>query len=272
MRPVYRGYLPARETERGPQYIFVVKEYGFYRKALIQRIGAYCSFCEVPMGANLAIEHIVAKKYRADLQENWDNFVLACVNCNSTKGTKVADTDDLPDYYWPTDTTIQGLDFFGLFTYGKSGTHGDDNVYVSPANPRDQRAIDTIALTQLNRVRVADPKVSDRRVFNRTATWNRASTMATTLAGYYAALGAAANADPAVIMYKRQIKMAAISSGFWSVWVTVFNQQTFVDDDTRNALICELFVQAFPGTNYPISPATGCGDIVPPGYSGGLPT
>jgi uncharacterized protein (TIGR02646 family) len=48
----------------------------------------YCSYCERRMPTNLAVEHIQPKglsHYKA-LEGRWDNFLLGCVNCNSTKG------------------------------------------------------------------------------------------------------------------------------------------------------------------------------------------
>lgn len=71
-------------------------EYGDAKGDLIHRIGDYCSFCEVwGASAALDVEHVQAKKYEengqyiyAHLEKEWDNFLLACKNCNSVKGTK----------------------------------------------------------------------------------------------------------------------------------------------------------------------------------------
>jgi hypothetical protein len=61
------------------------------RRAMIDRIGQYCSYCELPIVANLAIEHVVPKTSFPLLATRWSNFLLACAACNSKKGS-------LPEY------------------------------------------------------------------------------------------------------------------------------------------------------------------------------
>jgi len=73
------------------------KPYGDAKPDLINEIGDYCSFCGKHLTRSaLAVEHIYPKSYKNDagvkiyahLQYQWNNFLLACVNCNSVKGTK----------------------------------------------------------------------------------------------------------------------------------------------------------------------------------------
>ncbi len=103
MRPVRRGDSP------------IAGDYADYKTAktdLIariasgkhngQHIAAYCSYCERKIDTNLAVEHIEPKKGahgKPELKGRWSNFLLACVNCNSTKGDKrvVLDQLYLPD-------------------------------------------------------------------------------------------------------------------------------------------------------------------------------
>ncbi|HEU0014624.1 MAG TPA: HNH endonuclease signature motif containing protein [Longimicrobium sp.] len=63
-----------------------VDTYGFARPVLIARIGAYCSYCEMPLAANLAVEHVLPRKWFPELQLAWSNFLLCCPICNSIKG------------------------------------------------------------------------------------------------------------------------------------------------------------------------------------------
>jgi hypothetical protein len=262
MRPVYRGPVPENITFTGRLQKQAPEEYAFFRRSLVHQLGEYCSFCEVPLGANLAIEHIVSKSGNSNLENNWDNFILACTNCNSTKGTRV-NHSNLSQYYFPSDTTIS------TFKKLKYDFDVNDNmVKVEAADIRDERANKTIELTALNRTRATDLKVSDRRVVNRTAAWSVANELATCLEGYYTRLGAAANNDPGAQLLKEQIKAAAIARGFWSVWMTVFGSKIFVNDAIRDDLLHELFVVTFPGTNYPLGAARS---VVSPAYSGGLP-
>jgi len=56
-----------------------------------RNISSYCSYCERKIDTNLAVEHIKPKDGEfghPDLELRWNNFLLACVNCNSTKGAK----------------------------------------------------------------------------------------------------------------------------------------------------------------------------------------
>src|SRR4051794_31942297 len=92
MRPVRRG--------PSPRHV----DFDDYRDAypeLVARIGRYCSYCERPILTQLAVEHIQAKvlpQYQ-HLVGQWENFLLACVNCNSTKGRSAVALADvlLPD-------------------------------------------------------------------------------------------------------------------------------------------------------------------------------
>ena len=82
MRPVKRGDSP------------IIGDYDKYEKAkteLISRLDSYCSYCERKIVTNLAVEHIEPKAGtygQPKLEGCWTNFLLACVNCNSTKGSK----------------------------------------------------------------------------------------------------------------------------------------------------------------------------------------
>ncbi|MEZ5355444.1 MAG: HNH endonuclease [Bryobacteraceae bacterium] len=79
MRPVRRGPSP-RTLD--------FEDYTEAKADLVARLGPYCSFCERRIPTNLAVEHIQAKHLHPNLIGRWDNFLLACVNCNSTKGKK----------------------------------------------------------------------------------------------------------------------------------------------------------------------------------------
>ena len=81
MRPILRGASPQ------------AADYDNYRDAfpdLAGRIGMFCSYCEHRIATQLAVEHIQPKGLPAyeHLQGRWDNFLLGCVNCNSTKKDK----------------------------------------------------------------------------------------------------------------------------------------------------------------------------------------
>ena len=94
MRPVARGTHPTDAAGNKKAWT----EYSQSRGDLIDRIGEYCSFCEMHLDASLAVEHIQPKSLYPNLALEWDNFLLACTNCNSTKGDRDI---KLNDYFWP---------------------------------------------------------------------------------------------------------------------------------------------------------------------------
>lgn len=67
------------------------KAYPKARGDLVAGLGQYCSYCELPMSANLAVEHMVPKSTFPQFAARWDNFLLCCSACNSRKL-------DQPDY------------------------------------------------------------------------------------------------------------------------------------------------------------------------------
>lgn len=94
MRPVTRGADP------GP-----FAQYRDAAEPLMARVGCYCSYCERHIETHLAVEHIQPKDPNLLLERTWNNFLLACVNCNSCKGDRDV---VLADYLWPdTDNTLR---------------------------------------------------------------------------------------------------------------------------------------------------------------------
>ncbi|WP_395812116.1 HNH endonuclease [Archangium minus] len=169
------------------------------RGELIARIGEYCSFCESRMHASLAVEHILPKFHHPDLELDWDNFLLACVNCNSTKGDQPIDPGD---YYWPDrDNTARA------FAYAADGI-----VRPAPGLTAAQRKVAqrTITLTGLDKLPTKNPKASDRRWQHRGEAWGRAERARACLAAHDSE------------SMRRLIVDQATAYGFWSIWMTVF--------------------------------------------------
>jgi hypothetical protein len=271
-------------TARGTTSPKQVKDYSYFRPDLIASVGEYCSYCEVPLGVNLAVEHMLSKTSSFNA-EDWNNLLLACANCNSHKLAKTRSEADLAEYYWPSKRysnfntfdmlayrreakTVLDLAAAGVFLwpptsrprslYPFTDTQTYDYVWVYPsaayaADPaRTSMIKKTIMLMGLNDFTPDDndPKASDRRVFNRTTAWIRAEQLASQLERYF-------TFPPnrvAIALLKEQIKQAAIATGFWSVWMTVFRSHAFVDANTRNQVLREIFLSpnAFPGTVYSV--------------------
>ncbi|MCY8860343.1 HNH endonuclease [Bacillus inaquosorum] len=216
MRPIERGELP---QENGVPLEF--NTYQKFRGYLTRRLGSYCSYCERYLAGNIAVEHIKPKSLYRDKELSWDNFLLACGNCNSIKSNKDV---KLEDYFWPDiHNTFMIFDYKegGIISPSKNLT--TDDVFIV------QR---TIKLTGLDRKPSANlrenPDQPDTRWLERKTVWQTASRSLRYLL---------ANNS---VELRNQIVETAIARGFFSVWMTVFK-------DDRDML--KRFLAAFPGTS-----------------------
>ncbi|MFV8756292.1 HNH endonuclease [Nannocystaceae bacterium ST9] len=200
-------------------------DYAHARPHLVRHLGDYCSFCEIQLSAALAVEHIRCKDTNPDLECEWDNFLLACPSCNSTKGTKVDTEEDVDLHVWPHRQRT-----FDAFVYEVGGV-----VRVAEiTNPElAERARATEALVGLGKrpgeglTRDQILRGSDRRYQKRSEAWDEAIEARNDLLEFD---------TPAV---RKHIVRSALARGFWSVWMTVFR-----DIEWMQAELCEVF----PGT------------------------
>lgn len=213
MRPVERGDVPTDAKGQSKRY----SQYDQAQPDLISRLGEYCSYCERPIKTNLAVEHIQSKDSQPQLELSWDNFLLGCTNCNSTKSTKVRDDTTQSHYYWPDNT-------FRAFVYKPGGL-----IEINSALEAHAKAQKTLKLTGLDRHPNAKNKPSpkDKRWLHRQEAWDFAHLAKNQLAQ---------NNNPRM---RNFIVINAKNQGFWSIWMTVFHD----DPDMLNR-----FIQAFPGT------------------------
>jgi uncharacterized protein (TIGR02646 family) len=198
VRPVRRGPSPEN------------KDFDDYRKAqpsLVSRIGSYCSYCERRIQTQLAVEHIQPKglhKYE-HLCGRWDNFLLGCVNCNSTKKDKDVQLSAilLPDR----DNT------FAAFVYQPDGSVAPA---TSLADPLIQKAKDTLALTGLDKAPadVLDEngkRVAIDRFSQRMEVWAKAEEARADVL-----------ANPGNDAVRNLVIHLALAEGFFSIWMLVF--------------------------------------------------
>jgi len=178
---------------------------------LNDRIGDYCSYCEVCLHSSIHVEHVRPKSPRPELEREWTNFLLACDLCNAIK----SDIDvNLDDFYWPDrDNTARALRY-----------DADQPPRVADGLAANQQAIAqrTIELTGLDRV-PGHPQYSerDRRWKKRLDVWGVALLALHELQR---------NDSPAL---RQSILQIAIARGHWSVWMQVFND----DIEMRGSLI-----------------------------------
>lgn len=209
MRPIDKGIAPAVYTnyqEAGP--------------ALIGRLGDYCSYCERQSATHLAVEHKKPKSLNPALRNDWANFLLGCVNCNSCKGGTPV---NLPDYFWPDmDNTLRALEYI-------RGGLVHPNSTLPPAMHFKAQA--TIILTGLDK----DPGNPGREPSSRDLRWKKRQE-----AWKFAERARHHLTLVNTPELREQIIDAAISRGMFSIWWTVFAD----DVDMRQRLR-----QAFTGTH-----------------------
>lgn len=208
MRPVNRGVRPAQP-------------FANYRDAfplLREQIGEYCCYCERHIPTHLAVEHVQEKINNPQLLVDWDNFLLACVNCNSCKGASII---DLNSYLWPhLNNTLLA---FGYEQY-------EVRVVMPQDHPAYASAAATITLLGLDKQpgRVGrEPSPADLRWKFRYDRLEAARSARTRLAR---------RDSPEM---REQIIETAQGKGGFGIWFSVFRD----DPD-----MCQRLITAFPGT------------------------
>ena len=228
MRPVRRGANPtgANFNSYEDAKPFLVARIGSGRFQGIH-VACYCSYCERPISTNLAVEHVQPKGLKvglimpyALLAGTWENFLLACVNCNSTKGDRdvVLANVLLPDR----DNT------FVAFEYAQDGTVS--SVKNAPFSASAARTLSMVGLDRAAAQVLDENKqcIALERVSQRMNTWLLAQSTKDDL-----------DAEPNNELLRRSVVKLALSQGFFSIWMKVFE----ADQDIRNRLI-----DAFSGT------------------------
>lgn len=213
MRPVNKG------TDLGE-----FKPYGNAQQPLVDKIGEFCSYCERWVSSGIHIEHKKPKDKYPSLEFEWDNFLLACTNCNSAKGSRRL---NLNDYVWPDyDNTLRA------FIYRIDGVIVPNATFSANINQKIEK---TWKLVGLNRhphtaahPAIRKPSPKDRRWIHRRDIWNLATRKKQSLS----VLDTPERREDLVDL--------AFQRGMFSIWFTVFSN----DKDMRERLIL-----AFEGTD-----------------------
>lgn len=235
MRPINRGGAPQ-----------VFTDYKDAKPFLADRLGTYCSFCERRIPTNLAVEHILPKDPalgHAHLRNDWNNFLLACVNCNSSKGTTVL---TFANYILPDRDNS-----FVSFEYLDDG----DVEAIGDANTKAM-AQNTLDMVSLNKCE--HPSWNEKlqysaleRASQRVEAWVTAKKVR----GYFD------NGQTNIEI----IALLAAASGFFSIWMKAFNNRP----EVRRALIEAFGATAedcFDADTNPVTPRpanglTNCGKV-----------
>jgi uncharacterized protein (TIGR02646 family) len=209
MRPVDRGAAPAayaKYQDAGPD--------------LQARLGDYCSYCERQIETNLAVEHVQPKSHVPALRTAWTNFLLGCVNCNSSKGSTPINPID---YLWPdVDNTLRA------FEYIRGGMIQPAAALAPNLAVKAQATISLAGLDRYPGGPGQAPTTADQRWLRRQQAWEKAERSRAILAGQ--------DTDEV----RELIVNVATGRGEFSIWWTVFA----TDPDMRRRLR-----EAFIGTH-----------------------
>lgn len=223
MRPVDKG--PTPKTAAGAEVR--VSHHRQWRRYLIERIGPYCSYCEIKINNSPQVEHVVAQDIDPSRALDWDNLLLACPPCNRAKSNKACSPNT---HYLP-----EAHNTYLAFGYLKrnSVVQHQPGLFMTPKNPAPpspQKVDNTIALCALDRDTTKEAEtVTDLRwkhrleAFLKTVIWRK----------YWDDWGNAKAEEFIALL------MTVASEGFFSLWFWVFEDVPKV----REALVSH-----FPGT------------------------
>ena len=132
MRPVNKSLYQHNQTIYNP--------YGNAKDDLISALGGFCSYCERQgFSTALEIEHIKNKDTYPSEKFKWNNFLLACKNCNTCKTTKSIKDVLLPDRD----------DTFEVFIYLESGFIKVNPIINDNLKPQAQALLDLVRLDRI---------------------------------------------------------------------------------------------------------------------------
>jgi hypothetical protein len=208
MRAVEKGVAPKIYTK-----------YQDAQADLIGKIGAYCSYCEMPIVNMPSIEHVISL-FRGGSQLDWENFLLACWHCNGIANKGVVNLSRV-GYLWPDrDNTHLAFIYSQFIPKVTVNPQVITSVSVNPRLTNAQvlaAAQNTIDLVGLDKYPSAgaskEPTEKDLRWLYRFEAWRMAQT---SLQNWHK--------KPNTAM-AHQIGMTAKFCGFYSVWTTVFQNE-----------------------------------------------
>ncbi|MGR6781788.1 HNH endonuclease [Moritella viscosa] len=193
-----------RPVERPGYTGTVYLTYKSYLPSLITTFGQYCSYCE--RMEKLDVEHVAPASKNAGLILSWDNFLLGCARCN--RDFKKAKNDNRLGYVWPDkQNTFQLLDYL-------------HDGRVKPSLP-ETSALFTDVKNLVDLVRLDDgAEIQKPLNLGRRTAFKIANRAKKSYADGYSTI--ADIVDQA-------------TSGYWSVWVTVFSEHPDVINAINNS-------------------------------------
>jgi hypothetical protein len=225
MRPLNKGNTPT-DSAGNP---ISPTDYKSWRKALIDRIGTYCAYCNMPIKHALQVEHVVPKNppagYTVGDPLAWSNMLLACGPCNNAKGNTPVDTIT---YYLPEEHNTH-LPFSIVIN-----ANPDHAIVIERAGlnaNQHQKAQDTIELLELHNIDER-PAIVDIRSLKR-----KAAILSVQSARQVYDMAVASPTYDANIV-ATDIAIRAADSGYFSLWYEEFmNEPLVMEKLTDNSII-----------------------------------
>lgn len=221
MRPIEKGAAPYES----------ISKYQDAEPYLEQRLGPYCSFCEMRINQALAVEHKESKHSGGALTD-WDNLLLACTYCNSRKLEKIK-KGELNKWLWPDKQNT-----FLAFSY-QDGIPSVNEAYLKQLSEellqRARTMFEGLALDYVPKMEdggLKKGKYKDKRWKHRLEAFS--------LAKESRECWEKCKGTEFEDMQLMNIVNQAKSTGFFSVWMLAFEDEFKV----RKELI-----RAFPGTD-----------------------
>ena len=144
MIPITRGPVPLDDSGNAIEFT----NYRKFRKALINVLGPFCSYCNAPLAHSPQIEHVNPVNpppgYVPGDPVEWNNILLACGPCNNAKSNTPYQKNL---YYFPTDTNP-----LMAFTTSCETSHPHHVILVERENlteAQKRRSAETIKLLKL---------------------------------------------------------------------------------------------------------------------------
>jgi uncharacterized protein (TIGR02646 family) len=202
----------------------------------------YCSYCERRIDyKDIHIEHKLPKDEESAYPEkrgDWDNFLLACNSCDSTKrhamekewqlekGKNPPNIDEVLDaYYWPDqDNTIC------LFEYERGGLISINKYLTNYQQEKVEKTLNLTGITRLKNYKDEDNFLLDAR----REEWRKAQRQLKKFERHHKSQ----MIEDIEEDYKDIIDIVK-GTGFWSVWMTVFQDYPKMQ---------KKLIEAFPGT------------------------
>lgn len=193
-----------------------------------KRLGEYCSYCEFPIKHVPEVEHIASKVNGGD-RTDWKNLLLGCKYCNTRK-SRATSPESVDEYIWP-DCDNTAL----AYTYqnGVPEVNKKKLLEADSTGKFYKKAKKLFDLVQLNHV--PDKKEKDKRFAKR----NEAFQIAQESLDNWRTIKKIVNDSRVLELYKNTIATTALAVGFFSVWMTVFSEES--------EILCML-IERFPNT------------------------